>query len=115
MRKCYSRVRLGKREYEEHVDSRDDLASLSIANNRDTIVFVASECKWATEYADAVRQQGQLNLKRITELLAFGYGVVVDSGTHVRILGEAQGHARVSIEEGIQAGKEGWVPSSWVR
>jgi len=100
------------------VEAAEDarLAKLPSIVNQMAAVFVASDIKCSQQYQAALTLGGGLEArKKLSELVTFGCGFLADAGTHVSLISRQGTYALVHIENGAQAGNNGWVPATWVK
>jgi hypothetical protein len=77
--------------------------------------FLGSDRKCAEQFQQALTMDGLEKRKRIADLLSYDCGILVDDMVHVSPIGFlVSGYRLVSVEEGNDRLKRGWVPESWV-
>ncbi|MEP6960953.1 MAG: hypothetical protein ABI995_02685, partial [Acidobacteriota bacterium] len=91
------------------------LATLPTIFNTMTAVFVAADIKCHQDYLAAVALGGLEQRKRLVDLVTYGCGFIADESAHVAVIGQQGTYSRVSIVNGQNSGKTGWVPSAWIK
>ncbi len=86
-------------------------------------IFISADRKCAQQFIEAQSMEGLEKRKRLAELLQYGCGFSVISGTRVDVLRTMEGFAEVFILTDLSAvsrspasaQKSGWVPVAWVK
>ena len=77
--------------------------------------FLGSDRKCAEQFQQALTMDGLERRKRIADLLSYDCGILVDDMVHVSPIGLlVSGYRLVSVEDGNDRFKRGWVPESWI-
>lgn len=83
---------------------------------RDTApVFVGSDKKCTSEFIAAEKMEGLEKRKKIADLLAYGCGFIANPGAHVTPEHRVEDFVFITIENGPQIQKHGWIHSSWLK
>lgn len=92
------------------------LAKFPVLHSGLRSAFLGADKKCAEQFQQALAMDGLEKRKRITDLVSYNCGVVVDDAVHVALLGAPVGGYRlVSVEEGRDRFTHGWVPESWLK
>lgn len=90
------------------------LSRLPLLNSGAQAVFLGSDRKCAQQFQDAVAMEGLEKRKRIADLITYGCGFVAQSPVRVVLLQRDGGFAKVTLGDGKDEGKSGWVPAAWL-
>jgi hypothetical protein len=91
------------------------LAKFPILQNGSPVAFIGSDRKCSAQFVEAAAMEGLEKRKRIADLIVYGCGFTVDTGTHVSVTQKDGAYALVKVIEGGHDGKSGWVPISWLK
>jgi len=93
----------------------DRIAKLPRLFNGAEAIFVGSDRKCEQQFVETIPMDGLEKRKRLAELVSYGCGFIANAGTHLTVIQSSGGYSYVVVEDGNQAGKSGWVVSSWVK
>ncbi len=92
------------------------LAKLPILHSGLQAAFLGSDRKCAEQFQQALAMDGLEKRKRIADLVSYNCGNIVGDGVHVSAVGPPSGgYRQVSVEEGRDRFKHGWIPESWIK
>jgi hypothetical protein len=91
------------------------LAKLPLLVSGTAFAFLGSDRKCAQQFQEALGMEGFEKRKRITDLVSYGCGVLVDAPVRASV-GRRDGLFVVAtVADGKFEGKSGWVPTGWLK
>jgi hypothetical protein len=91
------------------------LAKLPILNSGSAAAFIGSDRKCAQQFQEALGMDGLEKRKRIAELVSYGCGFLADSPVRVTSGQRDGAFVLITLADGRQQGKSGWIPVAWLR
>lgn len=90
------------------------LAKLPLITSGGESAFIGSDRKCAEQFQQALAMDGLEKRKRFADLISFGCGFLTNSPARA-VIGPRDGnYVAVTLADGKQEGKSGWVPTSWL-
>ena len=92
-----------------------ELAKLPLLSSGGTTAFVGADRKCAQQFQEALALDGLEKRKRIADLVTYGCGFIAHSPIRVTTTPQLGEYVLITIADGNQAGRSGWVPVLWVK
>jgi len=92
-----------------------ELAKLPLLSSGGTTAFVGADRKCAQQFQEALALDGLEKRKRIADLVTYGCGFIADSPVRVTTTPQRGEYVLITIADGNQTGRSGWVPVLWVK
>jgi hypothetical protein len=91
------------------------LAKFPILNSGTPSAFIGSDRKCAAQFQEALGMEGLEKRKRIADLVSYGCGFLAENPVRVSPGQRDGAFVFVTMMDGKQLSKNGWVPTTWLK